>query len=260
MANRYPLVLDTADGNKIKELPEGDNLYLRTNSIEDVQNINALGVINAADIRIGGQTLQAQNILDLADTPSSFVGAANQILKVKSTEDGIDFVDIADLGDLTAGTITLTGNIVPNQDNISSLGTDSKKYNNVKSYNLFGNLRGYDGTLVFNASTNKLFYTALQGAPTSLSEFTNDVGYITIDQVGDYLENNLTVSDFQGSVFSDDSTILVDAVNGEIVAPIRNLEIVGETDNGDSIIDKVNPVEYLIVIVNETVRYIPLFA
>ena len=41
MANRFPLVLDTTDGNKIKEIPAGDNLDLRNVSIEDVQNINA---------------------------------------------------------------------------------------------------------------------------------------------------------------------------------------------------------------------------
>ena len=28
MANRFPLILDTADSNKIKELPSGDNLDL----------------------------------------------------------------------------------------------------------------------------------------------------------------------------------------------------------------------------------------
>lgn len=244
MANRYPLVLDTTDGNKIKELPEGDNLYLRTNSIEEVQNINALGTINAANITIGGQTLQAQTILDLTDTPSSFVGAANQVLKVKSTEDGIDFVDIADLGDLTAGNITLTGDIVPDQDNVSNLGTNSKKYSEVRSYDLYGNLRGYDGTLVFDADTSQLLYGALVGAPTSLSEFTNDAGYVTINQVSNYLENNLTISDFRGSVFSDDSTILVDGVagrlnpaaifgefGGEVSGPsFRTPELINQTD------------------------------
>jgi len=36
MANRFPLVLDTADGNKIKEIQTGDNLYLSDNSITGV--------------------------------------------------------------------------------------------------------------------------------------------------------------------------------------------------------------------------------
>lgn len=28
MANRFPLIIDTADGNRIKELPNGDSLNL----------------------------------------------------------------------------------------------------------------------------------------------------------------------------------------------------------------------------------------
>lgn len=216
MANRYPLILDTIDGNKIKELPEGDNLYLRTNSIEEVQNINALGVINAADITIAGEKLQAQSILDLTDTPSTFSGQANRILKVNNAADGLDFVDIADIGDITAGTINLTGDIIPTVDDFSDLGSDSNRFDSVFSNNLYGDLRGFDGSLVFDASTSKILYAAIIGAPDSVSEFTNDVGYVTISEVDDYLNNNLTISDFRGSVFADDSTLLVDGVAGRI--------------------------------------------
>lgn len=216
MANRYPLVLDTTDGNKIKELPEGDDLYLRTNSIEEVQNINALGVINAAEITIAGERLQPKTILDLSDTPSSYTGQANRILKVNNAADGLDFVDIADIGDITAGTINLTGDIIPTQTNSSTLGTPADKFNNIFSNDLYGNLRGFDGSLVFDATTSKILYAAITGAPDSLSEFTNDAGYVTISDVNDYLNNNLTISDFRGSVFADDSTLLVDGVAGRL--------------------------------------------
>ena len=84
MANRYPLIIDTTDGNKIKELPAGDNLYLRNNSIEDVQNINALGTINAAVIRVGGEALVAQQFTDLTDVPNSLSGEGNKFIKVKN--------------------------------------------------------------------------------------------------------------------------------------------------------------------------------
>lgn len=223
MANRYPLILDTTDGNKIKELPENDNLYLRTNSIEEVQDINALGTINAADITIAGQRLQAQSILDLTDTPSTLAGQANQVLKVNATEDGIDFVDIADIGDITAGTITITGNINPDQTATSNLGNSSKQFNEIQGRDLYGNLRGYDGTLVFDADNNQILYAAIVGAPDSLSEFTNDVGYITLSQVSTYIENNLTISNFKGSVFADDSSVMVDAVNFTMFSDVMNL-------------------------------------
>lgn len=43
--------------------------------------------------------------------------------------------------------------------------------------------------------------------PTALSELSNDTGFITADNIP---------TDFKGSVFADDSTLLVDAVNGVI--------------------------------------------
>lgn len=359
MANRYPLILDTTDGNKIKELPEGDNLYLRTNSIQEVQDIDALGTINAARITIAGQALQAQSILDLTDTPDTFVGQANQVLKVNASETGLDFVSISEIGDITAGNITLTGNIIPDVTATSNLGSFSKQFNEIRGRNLYGNLRGYDGTLVFDATTSRILYGAIFGAPTSLSEFINDVGYLTSSSIGDYLENNLTISNFKGSVFADDSTILVDgvsgklnaaaiegefggevsgpvfrtpvlisettlsittdgpfftqtiniepggddriinltadsisingeitnnisamggitgdligsvfgsdssilvdAINSEVIAPIRDIKVLGATDSGTAVVDKINPVEYLIITVNGNTRYIPLF-
>jgi hypothetical protein len=244
MANRYPLILDTTDGNKIKELPEGDNLYLRTNSIEEVQNVNALGVINAADITIAGERLQPKTILDLTDTPSTYTGQSNKILKVNSASNGVDFVDIADIGDITAGTINLAGDIIPTVDDFSDLGSDSNRFDSVFSNNLYGDLRGFDGSLVFDASTSKILYAAIIGAPDSVSEFTNDVGYVTISEVDDYLNNNLTISDFRGSVFADDSTLLVDGVaarinpaaifgefGGEVSGPsFRTSTLINETD------------------------------
>ena len=42
MANRFPLILDTADSNKIKELPSGDNLDLTGSGISAVGNIIAV--------------------------------------------------------------------------------------------------------------------------------------------------------------------------------------------------------------------------
>ena len=46
MANRIPLVVDTTDGNKIKELPVGDNLDLGGSGLTNV------GTVNATDVRI----------------------------------------------------------------------------------------------------------------------------------------------------------------------------------------------------------------
>lgn len=366
MANRYPLILDTSDGNKIKELPADDNLYLRTNNIHDVQDINALGTINAADIRIAGQRLQPQSLLDLTDTPTTYLGQANRLLKVNSDANGLDFVDLSNLGDFTAGLINLEDDIIPTISGINSLGSETRQFSELYAIDSYTNLRGYDGTLIFDAANNQLLYSAIVGAPNSLSEFTNDVGYVTLSQVSDYVSQNVIVSDFVGSVFGDDSTILVDgnnnrinplavygdlggdistplvrtseivndvellittdgidvahsidiltggidsfiniissniqilgdivntlqlenginvkngitgelygsvfgedssliidSVNNEIHASINDLKIIGETSNGNEVLDSTDPIEWLKITVNGNIRYIKLYA
>lgn len=55
MANRFPLIVDPSDGNRIKELPPGDNLDLSGSDLTQAKNISATGTISASDILIGGQ-------------------------------------------------------------------------------------------------------------------------------------------------------------------------------------------------------------
>lgn len=47
MANRFPLILDTSDGNKLKELPSGDGLNLDGNTISSVGNVTSTGTVSA---------------------------------------------------------------------------------------------------------------------------------------------------------------------------------------------------------------------
>ena len=44
MANRFPLIIDTDDGNKLKELPIGDNLNLAGSGIVNAGSIAATGL------------------------------------------------------------------------------------------------------------------------------------------------------------------------------------------------------------------------
>jgi hypothetical protein len=225
MANRFPLVLDTTDGNKIKELPADDNLNLRENSIVNVQDITALGTIDAGDIRVAGNRLVAQQFANLTDTPNSFSGANNYFVKVNDNATGIEFRPLSDLGTIEIDTINVDTAIVPTTDNTANIGTEDNKFNEIVANIIKGNLVSYNEEVVFNANTGKISYAALQGAPQFLSEFTNDVGYLrTID-----LDNSIAElfdegrpfsSDIIGSVFGEDSTTLVDATNSKIVGDI----------------------------------------
>jgi len=222
MANRFPLVLDITDNNKIKEIQAGDNLNLTDNSITGVQNITASGTINAADITVNGNRLVAQTFNDLTDTPSTFVGAPNYFVKVKADGTGLEYRPLSDLGNIEIDTITVDTSIVPSTTNVGNVGTEALKFNEIVATTLKGNLVSYSEEIVFDASTGKVSYAALQGAPTFLSEFTNDVGYLTSASLENVFAGGGTfVTDIQGSVFADDSTLLVDGVNGTIPGYIK---------------------------------------
>ena len=59
MANRFPLVIDTSDGNKFKELPDGDNLILTNSSIVNALNVSAVGYVEATRFILNGQDFTA---------------------------------------------------------------------------------------------------------------------------------------------------------------------------------------------------------
>jgi hypothetical protein len=195
MTNRYPLIIDTADGNKIKELPAGDNLNLLNNSILGVQDITALGTIDAAIIRVAGQRILAQTFTDLSDTPNNYTSAASSFVKVNSAGTALEFAALSSLGDITVGNVTVgSGNIVPAVDNTRQLGTTAKKFTQIHAVDVYSNLRGRDGSLVFDASNNRIPYAAIFGAPTALSELTNDMGFVDSAGIGDAIDSYLSDS------------------------------------------------------------------
>ena len=109
MATRYPLVLDTADNNKIKELPNGDNLNLSGNNIVNAVNITASGVISASSLSldsssftIGGQTLATVATTgqynDLSGRPTLFSGSYNDLTDKPILKDTIESLDNVDNG------------------------------------------------------------------------------------------------------------------------------------------------------------------
>ena len=63
MANRFPLILDTTDNNKIKELPSGDNLDLTGSGINAVEAITSSSTVTSKDIKITGFTTSERDAL-----------------------------------------------------------------------------------------------------------------------------------------------------------------------------------------------------
>jgi hypothetical protein len=218
MANRFPLVLDTGDGNKIKELPSGDNLNLRESSIVNVQDITALGTINAADIRVNGNRLVAQSFADLTDTPNTFAGAANYFVKVKEDGTGLEFRPFSDIGNIEVEIIEVGDIVLPTVTNTVDIGSDLLRFRTVTAREFKGDLLANNESKVFDAATGFISYAALQGAPQFLSEFTDDLGFLRTNDLDDALndlfdQGTAFSTDIKGSVFADDSSVMVDALN-----------------------------------------------
>ena len=230
MANRFPLVLDTTDGNKIKELPDGDNLDLTNSSIISVNDITSASTIYAQDLRIRGNTIAPVNFKDLADTPANYDNASNYFVKVNGSGTGIIFSPLDNLGTINVNNLEAGGDVVPNTTNTGNVGTDSAVWQRVRAINLVGNLVSESGSIVFNANTGLISYGAIGGVPTNLSEFTDDIGFVRTSDLSSSLSSLFSsapfISDIQGSVFGDDSTVLVDGVNGKIVGDIDSPEVV----------------------------------
>jgi hypothetical protein len=194
---------------------------LRTNSIVNVQDITSLGTIDATVIKVDGQKLVAQQFADLTDTPNTFSGSNNYFVKVNSAANGLEFRPLSDLGTIDIDTINVDSAIVPSVAGVGNIGTETNKFNEIVGTTLKGNLVSYNEEIVFDATTGKVSYASLQGAPQFLSEFSDDVGYLRTADLDTSLaalfdEGIPFESDIKGSVFGDDSTVIVDGVAGKI--------------------------------------------
>ena len=226
MANRFPLVIDTNDGNKIKELPAGDNLDLTQTSIVSVQDITATGTINAAVINVAGSPLVAQQFAQLEDTPSTYSGSESYFVKVNAAGDGLEFKSLSDLGTIEIDSVVVNTSLVPKVNNDADIGQNDKRFRTIWAEAARTDLVSFDGTTVFDATTGKIPYASLIGYPTQVSEFANDVGYVTssalaTDLSSVFAEGGNAQFDLKGSVFGDDSTMLVNALDSKVVGPIE---------------------------------------
>jgi len=184
MANRYPLTLDTSDG-QIKELPNGDNLNLTGNSIVGVLDVTAQGTLTAA-------TIDAANI-NINNNPLAEVATSG------------DYDDLLNKP-LDLSQFTNDSNFVSSGANISLLTNDANYLTSASWLTL----------------TNKPVTVAelglVDGVSTStpVSFLPNDAGYVTASELESGIISVNSTGDVKGSVFGDDSTILVDGVLSSI--------------------------------------------
>ena len=193
MANKFPLIFDTTDGNKIKELPSGDNLNLQGSSIVDVININASGTVQANVLSVQSINVGGTSLANVALT-----GDYNALINRPNIFSG-DYNDLNNRPVIFSGSYTDLTNkpVIPTA--ISQLNNDAGYVTNVTAIVPVANVTGLAAVAVTNN------YNDLSNKPDVItrSEFTD--GALTIDVTN---TGNLT-----GSVFSDSNVLLVDHFN-----------------------------------------------
>jgi hypothetical protein len=183
MANRYPLIVDSTDSNKIKELPSGDNLNLTGSSVSSVLNITATGVVTAPSVVVDSATVGGATIKNVATT-ANYTDLNNRPTALS------DFTN--DINAVSSGA------------NVSILTNDAGYLTTVS----FANLTSKPTTLAGYGITDAL----TTGSNNSL--LVNDAGYITASdlQNGVITVDVNNTGDLVGSVFADDSTVMIDSI------------------------------------------------
>lgn len=220
MANRFPLIIDTADGNKIKELPVGDNLNLENAGIINLSSLTVTGAFSSGSL--------ASSTISI--TSNATVGGTISVAGTSTlTGNVLAGGDLSVTGNVSSQTITLAGaNLqLPVQsdwastdsnslafirnkptsfapDNLGDIGdvfVDNATVNNVLTYDGFSwvalppaggiglgdlsvitNPASGSGSLIYN-NGNGVFTFTPPVIPTAVSQLTNDSGFVTLATV-----------------------------------------------------------------------------
>ena len=186
MANRFPLILDTTDNNKIKELPSGDNLDLTGSGINAVEAITSSSTVTSKDIKITGYTTSERDALTpvrvqfIYNTSSdSFQGYAGSTWQ---SFQGINYTD------LSVTTASASGNGSLSYNNNTGVFTFTPADTVAQSLSLVGNNLAISGgnTISLASLAGVNTFVALNDSPTTLSESANY--FVKVNSAGDALE------------------------------------------------------------------------
>ena len=186
MANRFPLILDTTDNNKIKELPSGDNLDLTGSGINAVEAITSSSTVTSKDIKITGYTTSERDALTpvrgqfIYNTSSdSFQGYAGSTWQ---SFQGINYTD------LIVTTASASGNGSLSYNNNTGVFTFTPADTVAQSLSLVGNNLAISGgnTISLASLAGVNTFVALNDTPTTLSESANY--FVKVNSAGDALE------------------------------------------------------------------------
>ena len=196
MADRYPLVVDATDSNKIKEIPNGDNLNLTGNNITGVVNVTATGTLTAQTLNISGSVTVDSNPLAAVALSGSFNDLVSKPTNLSDFVNDLSFLT-------TSANLSLFTNDIGFITGVTFAEVTSKPTT----------LGGYGITDAATSIQGGLASSAVQPGD-NISTLLNDSGFVTLTQLtnGSVTVDVNNSGDLVGSVFADDSTVMVDSI------------------------------------------------
>ena len=214
MANRFPLIVDVDDGNKIKELPEGDNLDLINAGIVNLQSLSLVGALNAGSISssttlsvtgnasvggtfavVGTSNFTGSVTVDNIDATTATLGGSTLQLPVQSNwletnSASLAFIQnkptsfapdsLDDIGDVFVADAEV-GEVLT-YDGFSWNAQPAAGGVTLADFSVIQNPASGSGSLVYNNGTGVFTFTPAV-IPTNLSELTNDTNFTTLTEV-----------------------------------------------------------------------------
>lgn len=210
MTDRFPLIVDTTDGNKLKELPAGDNLDLQGNGITNAQTISVSSLATGT-LTVNGTQLSpvafSGSYDDLTDTPTLFDKDYNS-LNNKPTIPSI-------LGDLdnVASHLPQDGQIVVYsatenrftfEDRFSQIDLANYELSDLGDVAFSGPVTGK--FIKFYAGgwrESNIDWSDVINKPTNISYFSNDAEYISKTELQTIVAASTDFADFQNRIAND---------------------------------------------------------
>jgi hypothetical protein len=142
MANRFPLVVDTDDGNKLKEIPIGDQLDLANSGIANLTELSVAGALSSATLGttgnvsiagslvVNGATTLANTTVSSIEATTITIGGANVRVPVQSDWNETDNTSLAFIQNKPDITSTINSiNEIGDVDTVGAVSGDILIYN-----------------------------------------------------------------------------------------------------------------------------------